>query len=93
MFRNYFLLAFRSFKKERVNSLISLSGLVIGLACALLVAGYVRYETSFDKSYSNSAHIYRIISDYTKNNSGHSGNVPLAFAPTLVREVQVRRRK
>ncbi|MEO8855214.1 MAG: hypothetical protein ABI359_15635, partial [Ginsengibacter sp.] len=66
MFKNYFLLAIRSFKKERINALISLSGLVIGLACALLVAGYVRYETSFDKSYSNSGRIYRIIGTYTK---------------------------
>ena len=87
MFKNYFLLAIRSFKKERVNALISLSGLVIGLACALLVAGYVRYETSFDKSYSNSDRIYRIIGTYTKNNSGPSESVPLAFAPTLIKEV------
>lgn len=87
MFKNYFLLALRSFKKERVNALISLSGLVIGLAAVMLVAGYVHYETSFDKSYSNAGSIYRIISTYTKNDAGASETVPLAFAPTLIREV------
>ncbi|MFT4152882.1 FtsX-like permease family protein [Parafilimonas sp.] len=87
MFKNYFLLALRSFKKERVNALISLSGLIIGLASIMLVAGYVHYETSFDKSYSNAGRIYRIISTYTKNDEGPSEDVPVAFAPTLVREV------
>lgn len=87
MFKNYIKIAIRSFQKDRVNTLISLSGLVIGLTCVMLIAGYIRYETSFDKSYRNSSRIYRLISTYQKNNSGPTENVPVAFAPTLIREV------
>lgn len=87
MFRSYIKLAIRSFQKDRINTLISLSGLIIGLTCVMLIAGYIRYETSFDKSYSNSDRIYRLISTYQKNNTGPTEDVPLAFAPTLIREV------
>src|SRR6185312_2445148 len=87
MFKNYFLIAIRSLKKDKTNSLISLSGLIIGLTCVMLVAGYIRYETSFDKSYSNSDRIYRIIGTNNRNDYGRDEAIPLAFAPTLVREV------
>ncbi|MBX3255488.1 MAG: ABC transporter permease [Chitinophagaceae bacterium] len=87
MFKNYFLIAIRSFKKDRVNSLISLSGLIIGLTCVMLVAGYIRYETSFDKNYSHSSRIYRIISTNNRNDYGRTELIPTAFAPALVREI------
>lgn len=87
MFKNYIKLAIRSFQKDRVNTLISLSGLTIGLTCVMLIAGYIRFETSFDKSYSNASRIYRITSTYQKNSSGPTESVPLAFAPTLIKEV------
>lgn len=87
MIKNYFLIAIRSFKKDKINSLISLSGLIIGLTCVMLVAGYIRYETSFDKSYSNSDRIYRIIGTNNRNDHGRDEAIPLAFAPTLLREV------
>jgi putative ABC transport system permease protein len=87
MFKNYFLIAIRSFKKDRVNTIISLSGLIIGLTCVMLISGYIRYQTSFEKSYSNSSQVYRITSEYTKNNYGRTEDIPLAFGPTLIREV------
>ncbi len=87
MFKNYFLVAIRSFKKDKTNALISLLGLIVGLTCVILIVGYIRYETSFDTSYDNSNRIYRIISEYKKNDLGKTEDVPSAFGPTLIREV------
>jgi len=87
MFKNYFLIAIRSLKKDKTNSLISISGLIIGLTCVMLVAGYIRYETSFDKSYSNSDRIYRIVGTSNRTDYGGTELIPTAFAPTLIQEV------
>ena len=87
MIKNYFLIAIRSFKKDRINALISLFGLVIGLTSVMLISGYIRFETSFDESYSNSNRIYRVISSNTRNDYGRTESVPAAFAPTLLREM------
>ncbi|WP_156522676.1 ABC transporter permease [Arachidicoccus ginsenosidimutans] len=88
MLKNYFLIALRSFKKDKTNALISLSGLIVGLTCVMLIVGYIRYETSFDTSYSNSDRIYRVISDDKRGNAQErSGGIPDAFGATAAREI------
>lgn len=87
MLKTYFLIAIRSLKKDRLNGVISLSGLVIGLAGVMLISGYIRFETSFDRGYSNADRIYRIISSDTRNDYGRTEIVPAAFGPTVVREI------
>ncbi len=88
MFKNYFLVALRSYKKDKINTLISLSGLITGLTCVMLIVAYIRYETSFDTSYSNANRIYRIVSNWGFSFDGRkSGEVPGALAPALVREL------
>ncbi len=40
MIRNYFIIAWRSLKVNKVSSLINISGLALGLACVLLIADF-----------------------------------------------------
>ncbi|MBS1745247.1 MAG: ABC transporter permease [Bacteroidetes bacterium] len=88
MFKNYFLVALRSYKKDKINTLISLSGLITGLTCVMLIVAYIRYETSFDTSYSNANRIYRIVSNWKFSFDGRkSGEAPGTLAPALVREI------
>lgn len=87
MLKNYFIIAFRSFKKDRTDTLISLSSLVLGLTCVLLIAGYIYFAANADKSYSNHNRIYRVISTNTKFDMGKSEMIPTPFAPTLVDEL------
>ena len=62
MFRNYFIIALRNLRRNRVYSFINIAGLSIGLTCAMLILLYVKDEVSFDKFHRNVNNIYRIVS-------------------------------
>lgn len=61
MFKNYFKIAIRNFLRTKTFSFINLSGLAIGLASVIMILSYVRYELSYDKHYSNSDRIFRLV--------------------------------
>jgi putative ABC transport system permease protein len=60
MFKNYFQVAVRFLLKNKLHSVVSLLGLAVGMAGALLIVEYVSFEKSFDKFHRNYADIYRI---------------------------------
>ena len=63
MIKNYFKIAIRNLRRNKVYSFINISGLSIGLACAMLILLYVKDEVSFDRFHSNVNNIYRVVSD------------------------------
>ncbi len=67
MIKNYFKTAIRSLLKNKLFSLINLSGLAIGMASFIVIMLYVGYERSYDKFYKNYKNIYRVYMDYTEN--------------------------
>jgi putative ABC transport system permease protein len=66
MVRNYFKISSRSLLKNRVFSLINISGLAVGMAAFLMIVHYVRYEYSYEDFHKNSGSIYRITLDIYK---------------------------
>lgn len=60
MLRNYLTIALRNIVNHKLYSFINISGLALGLACAILVILFVRYETSYDKWLPNSSRLYRL---------------------------------
>ncbi|MEO1050061.1 MAG: ABC transporter permease [Bacteroidota bacterium] len=60
MLKNYFKIAIRSLKKEKLYTLINILGLSIGLASCLLIYVYVSNELSFDRFHNGADRIYRI---------------------------------
>lgn len=64
MLRNYFKIAFRNLRKNKVYSLINIFGLAIGLTAAMLILLYVKDEVSYDRFHSNIPNIYRIVSTW-----------------------------
>jgi putative ABC transport system permease protein len=87
MLKNYFRIAFRSFRKDKTDTLISISSLIIGLVSVILIAGYLNYSTQFEKSYSNHEYIYRLISIDNRNDYGHTDNVPLGLGARLTSDI------
>ena len=61
MFRNYLKTAWRSLIKNRVSSLINISGLAVGMAIAMLIGLWIYDELSFNKYHQNYDRIARII--------------------------------
>src|SRR5215212_1813349 len=62
MFSNYIKIAWRNLTKNKVFSLINISGLSIGLACCLLIMLFIRHELSYDKFHKHSGQLYRVTS-------------------------------
>ncbi len=61
MLKNYLKIAWRQLSKNKLFSLINISGLAIGLTVSLLLFLYIRKELSFDRDFRQSDNIYRIV--------------------------------
>ena len=59
MVKNYIKIAFRNMKRQKVYTLINISGLAIGMACCLLAFLYVSHELSYDDFHRDADRIYR----------------------------------
>src|SRR5258708_7097086 len=60
MLRNYLKLTWRNLIRNKVSSVINISGLTIGLACVILIGLYVKDELSYDRFFPDAARIYRV---------------------------------
>ncbi|MCU0357822.1 MAG: ABC transporter permease, partial [Cyclobacteriaceae bacterium] len=66
MFRSLFIISYRKlFRRDRLFTLINISGLAVGIACLLLVALFVQEEYTFDKYHRNAGRIHRLVVDFT----------------------------
>ncbi|MCK4646995.1 MAG: ABC transporter permease [Candidatus Aminicenantes bacterium] len=60
---NYFKIAFRKIKRQKVFSFINISGLAIGMACCILIFLWVQEELSFDRFHENKDELYRVYTE------------------------------
>jgi putative ABC transport system permease protein len=63
MIRNYLKIAFRNLLKNKVFSVVNLSGLVVGITACLMILQYVSFELSFDQFQTDIDRIYRVTND------------------------------
>ncbi len=60
MFQNYFRVAVRNLFKNRLYSVINITGLAVGLAACILISLFVRDELSYDQHWSNASQLHRL---------------------------------
>ena len=60
MLKNFLIVAIRSLGKNRLYSIINISGLSVGFACSLLILLWVADETSFDSFHPKSEKLYQV---------------------------------
>ena len=60
MLKNYFKIALRNLFRNKLYSLINLTGLAIGLAACLMIWLWVQDELSYDRFHTNAERIYRV---------------------------------
>lgn len=63
MIRNYLKIAVRNLLKNKVFSLVNLSGLIAGITACLMILQYVSFELSFDQFQTDIDRIYRVAND------------------------------
>lgn len=60
MLKNYIKIAFRNIRRNKIFASINITGLVIGIACCLLIGLFITHELSYDRHFENAHNIYRI---------------------------------
>jgi len=84
MLKNYFKTAWRSIRRNKLQTLIHISGLTISFTVFGLITLYVLDEYSYDRFYPNADRIVRVV-QHTKWNGNeiHQATTSAPFAPEL----------
>ncbi len=67
MLLNYFKIAWRNIRNNKLFSFINIFGLSIGFTCCLLIALYIVHETSYDHHHKNADRLYQIATTFVKD--------------------------
>lgn len=76
MIKNYFKIAWRNLRRNRLYAVLNISGLSLGLACALIVFWFIRFQTTHDHFHKNINRIYQITTEFHFDGVGYSRGVP-----------------
>lgn len=88
MFRNFFIVAFRNFLRNKIFFLINVVGLALGISAALVIYLIVHFEFSFDKFEKDNDRIYRVVTDFRFSGTPMSSPaVPSPLAAAVSSEV------
>jgi putative ABC transport system permease protein len=60
MFQNYFKVALRNLRGQRLYSAINIIGLAVGITCVLFILFYVQHELRYDRYHEKADRIYRL---------------------------------
>lgn len=64
MLKHNLLITYRSFLRDKPTFLINLIGLSTGLACVLLIYGWVSDETAMDKFHEKDSQLYQVMTNF-----------------------------
>ncbi len=88
MIKNYFKLAWRQLRNNKLFGWVNISGLAIGLTVSLLLLLHIALENSFDTYHSNAQHIYRLLLDATEDGKKEIwASSPNIAGPTFRQEI------
>ncbi|HVI46415.1 MAG TPA: ABC transporter permease [Chitinophaga sp.] len=82
MIKNYLKITWRQLRKDRLFTILNLTGLSTGLACALLVWLWVYNELSFDRFHEKTSQLYQVM----EHQSHADGIKTTAETPALLAE-------
>jgi putative ABC transport system permease protein len=77
----------RKMRHQKWYSLVSITGLAVGMACSILILLWVRNELSFDRFHANAGNLYRIImEDHRADGVSVHPWLPYPLGPALKAE-------
>ena len=89
MLYNYFKVTFRNIWRSKVNSIINILGLAVGIACAILIVLFVKDEVTFDQFHSKIDRLYRVTTTMSRDGDGEPGGMtPFVVGLTVKDEIQ-----
>ena len=84
MIKNFFKIALRNLWRKKLNTLINIIGLSVGIASCILISLHVMDEYSYDKFFKNSDNIYRVALNriYPENTISYA-IIPHSYGPSI----------
>jgi putative ABC transport system permease protein len=80
MFKNDFLTAIRTLRRNKNYTVINVVGLSLGIACAILIFLLIKYNLSFDNFHQSPERIYRITTELSIGKKKYIPGVPSPLA-------------
>jgi ABC-type antimicrobial peptide transport system permease subunit len=87
MFKTYLRTAIRHLARHKTNSIVNISGLIVGFTAFLLIFLVIGYENSFDDFHPNGKNIYRVVrAGKTRDDRDWRTGVPFPVTDALKKE-------
>jgi len=80
--KNNLLLSIRHLRSDKINTLINIAGLVLGLAIVSVVIVFIMNEIGYNSCFTKEDHIYRVLNFSTSDNNTWA-NTPYIIGETL----------
>jgi ABC-type lipoprotein release transport system permease subunit len=88
MLKTYWLIAVRKMLRYKIQSVINILGLTIGITTCLVIFLLTRFELSYDTFHPNKDRIYRVVADVSFNNRPeHLSSLLIPLPITLQKEL------
>ncbi|MGD1946175.1 MAG: ABC transporter permease [Croceivirga sp.] len=79
MLKNHIKIALRTLFKRKTFTVINILGLALGFASSIIIYLFIAHHLSFDKFHSNTARIYRFVTEEHMDDVGFVAAVPPGF--------------
>jgi len=84
MIKNYLKIAFRNLTRQKGYSLINITGLAVGMACAIFILLWAQDELNYDGFHQNKDNIFRVATlFYEEGGTFHGAQTPAPVASFL----------
>ena len=86
MLKNYFIIALRLLKRNKLISTINILGLALALTGSMLIALFIQDELSYDRYHAHADHIYRVTRNFLSSDGSvalHLGDIAPPYGPLL----------
>ena len=80
MIRNFFIIATRNLRRNKIFSTINILGLAIGMASAILIGLWIQDEIGFDRFHAKEDRLYRVF----RQETGNSNNQTVSYTPKIL---------
>ncbi|MCW5911801.1 MAG: ABC transporter permease [Cyclobacteriaceae bacterium] len=90
MLKNYILIAWRNFARQKGYSLLNISGLSVGLACCIVILLYVSRELSYDSFHEKGDRVFRAYQHLENDNDwAWTGGVTPSILRSEFKEIEL----